>query len=102
MSEWIKCDDAMPVTGCKVLAAFRNSHGKWRRVCAIHLTKFAWDCDAYDWDEHSDADIDEKTGTWYWPAGWYEAIESHSDYQYWSVTDGQVTHWMPLPAPPSK
>ncbi|WP_462382232.1 DUF551 domain-containing protein [Pseudomonas sp. Marseille-QA0892] len=99
MSQWINANDQLPVSERTVLAYYTNSHGKGRRIRAEYIapkTKAAedgWDCDC-------PADYDEEADQSYWPAGWYECVDNWGELTHLSVGEGDITHWMPLPAPP--
>ncbi len=38
--------------------------------------------------------------TTYVPEGWYECINNLDDYTFVAVSEGVITHWMPLPEAP--
>jgi len=97
MSNWRKTSDCMPPAGVKVLAAYRNSHGHWRRICARYAPAKTFETDNEDWFEY-----DEETDTPYQPEGWYEIVDNWDEYSSSFVTEGEVTHWMPMPAPPEE
>ncbi len=44
MSEWISIDDAMPVSGVLVIAAYKNSMGYWRKIIGCYLKKGTYSC----------------------------------------------------------
>ena len=43
---------------------------------------------------------DEATDTTYAPEGWYEVIDNFDDCTFVAVSEGVITHWMPLPEAP--
>ena len=45
-------------------------------------------------------EYDEATDTTYVPEGWYEHINNLDDYTLVAVSEGVITHWMPLPEAP--
>ena len=51
-------------------------------------------------DDSEISEYDEATDCCYTPEGWYEKIDNWGDYSSVAVVEGEVTHWMPLPAPP--
>lgn len=94
--DWVKCSDQMPPAGVPVLA-FVPSYiggGKSRRIRAHYAPPKTleqhWECDCGEYDEETDK--------YYCEEGWYETNE-YEDV-HWAVVD-DVTHWMPLPEPPS-
>ena len=94
--KWINVKDQMPT--CKVLATYKNSCGMNRIVVASYFNKFeeesSGDCEG--WDEY-----DEATDCYYIPEGWYEQQDNWGEYASIHIHEGEVTHWMPLPEPPS-
>lgn len=97
---WKLAADALPATGKPVLAFYLNSHGKGRRVRAEYIaakTKSADD----GWDSDEPADYDEQADEYFWPAGWYEVMDNWDDLTHMVIHEGEVTHWMPLPAAPA-
>lgn len=98
MSKW---QTGLPEPGRKVLAFYRNSHGKGRIVNAMYVHEKEIESRPYS-DDNDIGVYDEESDTYYWPAGWYECIENLDDYSCINVTEGKVTHWMPLPQPPSE
>ncbi len=97
LTEWIAVEQQLPKPGEHVLAVFRYSSGSQRVIRAMHAPHHTLSED--DWGEFiTGADYDEATDTTYWPEGWYECNENEETH--WHVTE-EVTHWMPLPAPPA-
>ena len=97
---WIAVGERLPESERTVLAFYLNSHGKGRRVRAEYIAPKSkgaddgWDCDC-------PADYDEVTDQNYWPAGWYEVIDNWDELTHMVINEGEVTHWMPLPASPA-
>lgn len=99
-TQWISVEAQLPESERTVLAYYLNSHGKGRRVRAEYIaanTKSADD----GWDSDSPADYDEATDEYYWPAGWYEVVDNWDDLTHMVIHEGEVTHWIPLPSPPT-
>lgn len=79
--------DTAPKDGRKVILFYRNSHNNARTVMARWLTD--------EQAAESDADGVGLEG------GWYECIDNWDDYTEVSIHQGEPSHWMPLPCPPS-
>lgn len=97
---WISVEDGLPKSGMTVLACYTNSHGKVRRIRAEYVASKSRELDDFCDPDESAAEYDEETDQHYWSPGWYECIDNWSDYTSLAVTEGDVTHWMPLPAVP--
>lgn len=97
LGAWVPVAERMPASGAVVLACYRNALGNWRRIRASWIA-------AKTEESGSESDIgeyDEATDTYYDPEGWYEQIDNWDDgFSAVGVTQGTITHWMPLPAPP--
>lgn len=91
--EWQPIETA-PKTGRKILLSLENIDGKRRTIVAFWVERFTIEDDGDD--DHGE----EKDGTYYWPEGWYERIESHDDFYCLYAAQKSITHWMPLPNPP--
>ncbi len=85
MSEWMDIDSA-PINGVSVLLGYFNSAGNWRTLRGRWFTKERID---YEWENADDFE-----------AGWYEESAEAEDVP--NVWPTSPTHWMPLPAPPTK
>ena len=90
--EWISVEDRLPESKTEILVGFFNEFGKWRTLKAIRLEKHQMEADYFN----GDTDVDEN-GNEYWPEGWYEWNEHEETH--WKIPI--VTHWMPLPTPPT-
>lgn len=97
-SGWVSVDERLPEPDVVVLAAYKNLHGKWRRIRAVYIPAKTRELH-YDYDELEGV-YDEESDTYYWEEGWYEAIDNWDEFAYITVSGGKVTHWMPLPTPP--
>ena len=93
MCEWISVDKKLPRPGYFVLAYFKNSHGKDRRIRAFHAPIYTIECN----NEDEYTDYCETLDKYFLPPGWYEANEFEETH--WRV-DGDITHWCPLPDAP--
>jgi len=92
--QWVSVADGMPHSNVPVLAYYVNILGKGRRVraqyAALHSLRLDEECEGA-------CACGECEGEWSAP-GWYETNE-HEKVNWW--VDEEVTHWMPLPDPPS-
>lgn len=71
--------------GRKLIVGYWNVAGKWRTITAQH-----WLPDTLE---------SEHTESGYADEGWYEASEAYEEFM---PVDCEPTHWMPLPAAPSR
>lgn len=101
MSGWIKCSDRLPDTppdsDTSFIVAVRRAHNG---------VTYVFPAEWLNQKLLSTPDVDEpEDGLPY--TGWH-SIEAHADCeQYWEplITPGtgdEVTHWQPLPAPPTE
>lgn len=88
-SRWRDIEDAPK--GKRVLIAGINSNGKTRTLNAEYIEKHSLLCDSDDIDYG-----DEFNGELYSPEGWYEYIDSYSDWCYYPL-EIKPTHFRPLP-----
>lgn len=92
---WIRTADRLPRCELPVIAYYENVLGRDCVIRAIHVEPLTLEA-TEEWD---DCEYDEGTDTYYCPEGWYENNEAEETH--WQV-EGEVTHWMPLPEPPSQ
>ena len=97
MNEWIAVSDALPESGVVVLAAGKNGRGEWHRVRARYAERFTI---VQPSESEYIGEYSEENDEYYLEEGWWEQIEFWNEYSCCRITDGVVTHWMPLPAPP--
>jgi hypothetical protein len=96
--QWVPVAERLPPSGQTVLACYMNRAGRLRRIRAEWIAAKSVESNS----EHSDIGVyDEATDTFYDPEGWYERIDNWGDYLSVVVCEGDVTHWMPMPAPPT-
>lgn len=94
--DWISVKDAMPDSGKKVLATYKNSLGNDRIIVGNFVERFTEETGVDDdWFEYS-----EETDEYYLPAGWYEQQDNWDEYGSIFVNEGEITHWSPLPKLP--
>jgi hypothetical protein len=97
-SPWVAVSERLPSSRVPVLARYTNDYGHGRTIRAWWLAKFQQESENID---NFDADYDEESDTYYDPKGWYELIDNWGDYSSVAVTEGTITHWMPMPLPPA-
>lgn len=95
---WTPVANGLPASGVVVLACYRNRLGNLRRIRAEWVAAKTQEADGSD--ESECAEYDEATDTFYIAQDWYERIDNWGDYSSVAVTEGEVTHWMPLPPAP--
>lgn len=89
---WTPVSEQSPGPGVTVLFGYRNSYGKWRTLRGHYSPLHTVDASA--WEDGSD---DTEDGS-FEPEGWWEEpVESET----LNFVSDEVTHWMPLPAPPA-
>lgn len=92
---WVSVEDRLPGKEC--LAVYVTPSGKQRLIRAKYARQFQIEAQGDDCEtEYNDAD-----DTFYIKAGWLECIDNWGEYSSCYVTEGTVTHWMPLPAAPA-
>lgn len=97
-NNWIDTKEQMPPNGKNVLLYYKNEVNKNRFVIGRYVSKFTDD----DVDMESEwHDYDEKTDTYYLPAGWYENIENYEDYGSFYMSCQDILFWMDLPKAPN-
>jgi hypothetical protein len=79
----------------KVIVFYLNDLGKRRTVMACYYRARSLEMD----DDYMEVgDYNDATGESFAPEGWYEEHDSDSPLM---PLQGEPTHWMPLPAPPT-
>jgi hypothetical protein len=95
---WVPVTERLPDSGKVVLACYTNRAGRVRRIRAEWVAEKSREANSED----SDIGVyDEATDTFYDPPGWYEKIDNWGDYSSVAVCEGEVTHWMDMPAAPA-
>ena len=99
--EWISVEDRLPEVGRNVLAYYINVLGKYRIVKGYYAAKYTIESVNDEWssDEVNDEYCEERD-QYYLQEGWYEALDNWEEFSSIVISNGDVTHWMPLPAPP--
>lgn len=92
--------ERLPEPSRKVLAHYFNGLGKGRTICAIWVPAKSRS-DDLDLTDDDFQEYDEESDKYYWPEGWYEAIENWDDYGWIKVNEGEPVYWQPLPTWPT-
>ena len=88
----------MPETGVNVLVTYINGCNKYRIVKAFYSEKHTREQNS----EFVYGEFDDAGDRYYLLEGWHESIDNWDDFSSVEVTEGNVTHWSPLPSPPAK
>lgn len=96
----VPVSERLPEPGKKVLAHYFNALGKGRTICAIWVPAKSRS-DEGDLDRDDFLEYDEEGDKYYWPEGWYEAIENWEELGWVKVYEGEVVYWQPLPKWPA-
>ncbi len=96
IKEWIDVKNRLPKSGVPVIV-FVVVGDKTRRLRALYAARHTLEL-GDDQEPWGDDCYDEETDTYFCPEGWYEYNEFEDTH--WHI-DGTVTHWMPLPDPPT-
>lgn len=98
MNNWIDVEDRMPKHGQKVLATYVNAMGNRRIIVGQFFVRWKEFFDG--WEESDFEETKDEGENYYFPEGWYEQQDNWGEYSSIYVDEGDVTHWMPLPAAP--
>ena len=96
----VAVSERLPEPSVKVLAHYFNDFGKGRTICAIWVPAKSRS-DEGDLDSNDFLEYDEDGDKYYWPEGWYEAIENWEELGWAKVYEGEVAYWQPLPKWPA-
>jgi hypothetical protein len=96
----VPVSERLPGPGVKVLAHYLNALGKGRTVCAIWVPAKSRTDDG-DLDSDDFLEYDEEDDKFYWPEGWYEAIENWEELGWVKIYEGEIVYWQPLPQWPA-
>ena len=91
---WIPVVDQLPTTELRVLAAYHDGR-MTTTIRALYMPAKEVLC----YGEYDEAVYDAETDQYYYPAGWYEAMEE-GEFAFVGPLSGTVTHWAQLPALP--
>jgi hypothetical protein len=93
---WLSASETLPDSGVAVLAVANDGISKPFVIRAMYVAKHTLESAP---DYEGDCYYEEVTDTYYCKPGWYE----NNCYEYTHCgVDYEVTHWMPIPAPPSR
>jgi hypothetical protein len=84
--DWQPIETA-PKDGKKIILYYKNRNNFGRTVMGCWVTE----------EQANETDTDD-VGL---EAGWYEQIDNWDDYSQIAIHEGEPTHWMPLPKPPT-
>lgn len=98
--EPVPVSERLPEPSTKVLAHYFNALGNGRTICAIWVPAKSRS-DEGDLDRDDFLEYDEEGDKYYWPEGWYEAIENWEELGWVKVYEGEVVYWQPLPKWPA-
>lgn len=96
---WKLVPEEKPKVGRPVLGCYMTNAGTYRIIRCMWFPAYSVlvdDIDIEDW-----GDYNEETDEYYVPEGWYECIDHWDDYSSIFIDD-EITHWMPMPEPPTK
>lgn len=96
----VPVSEGLPKRNTKVLAHYFNALGNGRTICAVWVPAKSRSYDA-DFADDDFTEYDEEDDKYYWPEGWYEAIENSDDLGWVAVNCGEVAYWQPLPKWPA-
>ena len=97
MSEWQPIESAPNQK--PVLIFYKNPLGRGRIIKAFKCGKFENEDTSCGESDH--AEYCEEKDAWFDPPGWYELIDNWDEFSHVFVSNGEPTHWQPLPPPPS-
>ena len=91
---WIPVVDQLPPTELRVLAAYHDG-----RITTTIRALYMPAKEVLCYDEYDEAVYDAETDQYYYPVGWYEAMEEDK-FAFVGPLLGTVTHWAQLPTLP--
>lgn len=94
---WIPVAERLPDTMLRVLAVYVKD-GATTTIRGLHIAAHEAICWGFDFDE---AVYDAEEDKYYYPEGWYEAMED-GEFAFIGPVEGTVTHWAQLPALPAR
>lgn len=97
--EWLPIESIR--TPSPVLVFYKNSLGNGRIIKARYIKRFSEESNSDFGDSEDGVDeYDEENDRYTYRQGWWECIDNWGDFSFIAVSEGEPTHWMPLPEPP--
>jgi len=93
---WINADERLPNHEC--LAICKMPYGKNVIIKAFYANAFEVE---QSYSDEIDLDYSEEKGDYFLKEGWYELVTNWPEFFCLTVTEGIITHWMPLPELPN-
>ena len=105
-NEWVSVEERLPESQTPVLAVLQSkTFSKYITISVLaHIGYHEVNTeDDFGWREYEgETEYDEKKDCFWVHPCWYE-VNAVDDNPNWEVDDVyEVTHWMPLPAPPDR
>lgn len=97
-NKWYPVENCPYPTGVTLLVFVQDLYE--HKTTRIIRAFYAADRSIESTEDTEPAEYDEETDTYWLEEGWYEDTE-FGDYAYTPISEGNVTHWMPLPEPPT-
>ncbi len=94
---WISVEDELPKHPYKFVLVKTTSNYA-NQIVAQYMPKFT----ETDGADNEFGDYCEERDDWFLPEGWYANVAPVTDEFLSYFIDEEVTHWMPLPAPPAQ
>ena len=106
-NNWIPVKKELPKAETRVLILFERKiyNGEIYQdvLCGFYEDGTVWREDSKTaWDIDMCMEYDEKRDDYRIPKGWYEELANRIDEYNVVAIDDRVTHWMPLPKPPTE
>lgn len=102
MSEWISVRDRLTEAEQEIMLCCKMPRNGYTYCCLgfyVPHGLYTEDSD-FTWDFELCEEYDEDRDDYLVKEGWYERIKNWDDFGCVAIDD-TVTHWMPLPKPPS-
>ena len=104
VQEWIPVEDRLPENEVDVLICAQRRYYKGGTIPVVSTAfytdgKMNTEESGYNWDlGNVDMEYDEEVDAYIVPEGWWESVRYGEEF---SAVDDFVTHWMPIPQPPT-
>lgn len=101
-NEWVSVEERLPKAEKEVRLFCITSNGYKYQCQGFYVPPGMHRDDSdYSWDWECCEQYDEDSGDYFVNPGWYESVHNWDEYSAFGIAD-KVTHWMPLPEPPTK